>query len=540
MRHRFIFGLNGLGSLINIVTPFRIGDIFRFFFLARKKLGYTVSGYFVSIERLSDLFIANSVFFALGLFRQDIKFSTINLIGCSIGLIGILFLWNGAKLSASIKGLRSIHDLLTSLRVIFSIREFCLFSISLTGSWVLTGCALLRLSTRNPGILQEWVSLNSNFSDPLSVIQSGYNLLFLTLIIPLIMAFAYSLTIPSSIKLARKVFDDFLKSSTATREITPFLSTYAGSGSELFLATTHYLGSDKVSKYMIRVEINPDKNHNTSIFMLQAKSEYKFPKVYYTKDFINSRCTISEYVMDSQTRNPSKNAFESMLQGDDSFEILKQVVDSISGFHISETPRYDKGIAKQLGADMRARILRANAFAFLSLNHFRLNDQEKYSKFRKLSYSLVDEIDQIQHRLTIGACHGDASLTNFLLQELDGCHQIRSIDPNVRFQISNIEYDLAKVMQSTHAVYEFLLLDKNSFPKIKSEFMKFQANVGWSLHLESLLLDSNRFKALDFELLRFFLLFHLVRIIPYKVHSDVIELNQILDLISWVDEYVDF
>ena len=95
-------------------------------------------------------------------------------------------------------------------------------------------------------------------------------------------------------------------------------------------------------------------------------------------------------------------------------------------------------------------------------------------------------------------------------------------------------------MQSTHAVYEFLLLDKNSFPKIKSEFMKFQANIGWSLHLESLLLDSNRFKALDFELLRFFLLFHLVRIIPYKVHSDVIELNQILDLISWVDEYVDF
>jgi hypothetical protein len=503
-------------------------------------MGYTVSGYFVSIERLSDLFIANSVFFALGLFRQDIKFSTVNLIGWSIGLIGILFFWNGAKISASIKGLRSIHDLLTSLRVIFSIREFCLFSISLTGSWVLTGCALLRLSTRNPGILQEWVSLNSNFSDPLSVVQSGYSLLFLTLIIPLIMAFAYSLTIPSSIKLARKVFDDFLQSGTAACEITPFLSTYAGSGSELFLATTHYLGSNKVSKYMIRVEINPDKNHNPSIFMLEAQSEYKFPRVYYIKDFMNSRCTISEYVVDSQTGNPSRNAFESMLDSDDSFEILKRVVDLVGGFHVTETPQNHEMMADQLNADIRARILRANAFVFLSLNNFKLDNKERYSKFRELTHSLINELDRIQHRLTIGACHGDASLTNFLMQEIDGCHQVRSIDPNVRFQISNIEYDLAKVMQSTHALYEFLLLDQNSFPEEKSQFMKFQETVGWSSKFERLLLDSNRFKVLDLELIRFFLLLHLVRIVPYKVHSDVINLNQILDLISWVDECVDF
>jgi hypothetical protein len=388
--------------------------------------------------------------------------------------------------------------------------------------------------------VQEWVSLNSNFTDPLSLALSVYNIFFLTLIIPLILAYLYSLSIPSSAKISRITTNEFLKDQQSILEITPFESKYAGSGSDLYLAKTIDTNSKRVTKYMVRVEHSRVNDTDTTKFLEQAQLQYKFPKVHYTKVFMNARCTIFEFIVDSESGAPSRNAFERMSTGSDSLSVLDDVVNHVFEFHSEDSHSSRRAVDEDLIQGIKSRITRTSAFVCLTLNYFNSEDRKRIAKFSEVTNKLVKDSDRLKSRFSQGACHGDASLSNFLVQEVDARTIIRSIDPNTRFPVSNIEFDLAKVMQSTHALYEFSLRDTNMFPNNKIDFLRFQEHLGWGSRLMENISGVTKLNGLDLELLRFFLLLHLIRIVPYKVHSGRESLRQFLDLVDWVDELVNF
>ena len=541
LRHRFIFGLNAMGAFLNIIAPFRGGDIFRLLILSRKKLGLTVAFYFIFVERIADLLIANSLFFSIALIEPSLQFSTINYLGWLFGLIGFLAIVGISRIAEFSRTPKNFRFLANSLRIVFSTRQYFLFSLSLLGGWVLTGCALLILASQNSTILQEWVSLNSSFSDPLSIVFTSFNYLFFALLIPLLLAFIYSFTIPSTRKIASKTFLKFSHDEFALFQINPFSSSFAGSGSELFLATRVQSDNDLSLNYLIRVEIDPEEQFNASEFIVGARPEFSFPHIYYQESAKNYRCTISELIVDATTGLPSQNVFEWMQheKNNGGPEVLGRVTKLIHEFHSypnSNTISLDEDLPKRV----EERISRASAFIYLRLNQFKQLDRLRYGKFHEICNGLVGELDLLKSEFKVGECHGDASLTNFLVQDLGNRTKIRSIDPNPRFQISNIEYDLAKIMQSTHAMYEFYLEAPEKFPKNSHEFMLFQAQVGWAVHFQGSLGELNKIQKINYDLLRFFLLFHLIRIAPYKMQVDEQSFRRFLDLISWVDENVDF
>ncbi len=537
--HRSIFGLNGIGAVLNFLLPFRTGDLIRFFFLARKKVGFKVALYFVSAERLSDLLIANSIFFVLGFLLLDLTFSPINLVGILLGAFGVFVILFGAALIPSNCKVSRVCDFLKNFEVIFGWKSVIQFFLSLTVSWGLTTCALLILSRDNADLLQQWVSVNSSFNDPNSVFFKINSILLVTLLIPLLIAYVYSYSIPSPKTLAKKAIGLFFDDKSSVDFISEFKSSYAGSGAVLFQTDIHSSALGPAKRVIVRVENRSESDSQASHFMLNAPNEYRFPEVLYVKDFARSRCTVLEFIADSDSLNPSKNAFELMIESDSEtqFLIIDSVVQHIEGFHVSKkaAKKSDLETSSKIStlADLEKRILRAKAFIFVALNQSKSTDRQLYIDLSVIGERLISSMTSLANQVEIGDSHGDSSMSNFLFQKLDTTVSIRSIDPNPRFKITNIEYDLAKVMQSTHALYEFLLLDFDSFPKDYDAFKIKKRGLGWSRAFDESISNLRTEHRIDRDLLNFFFITHLYRIAPYKVHSTSSEFRRYLNLLQW-------
>jgi hypothetical protein len=508
--------------------------------LSKTKIGFKSSLYFLSVERLADLIAANSIFFALGFVSNDLKFSRINFFGWAFGVLFLSIIVVGGNVSHSDKNFSFFSSLLKHFRRIYSIRDISLLCGSIFLSWSVTAIAFLVLGNQERGVVQKWVSLNSSFSDPLTMAISTYNVFFLTLLIPLALAYLYSLTIRNSSQMCKGTLKDFLGDKYSAFEITPFTSNFAGSGSELFTAKMTHPVIGEIGGYMLRIESRGQKDKSNSSFMQFAPTEFKFPNVYFKKNFLAATCIVSELIVDSDTDSPSENVFEKLFHDPGRVELLGELVELVLSFHQIDSMRYPPRNDAGLGMQIQERIQRANSFTFLKLNQCSARDREAYSDFHRIIQQLIYDLDWVKSKLVPGICHGDASLTNFLFQEMGGGARIRSIDPNPRFQIANLEFDLAKIMQSTHALYDYSLINDFPFPETEAEFVRLQADLGWSQFLEHFLANQSRIENLDYRLLKFFLLLHLIRIVPYKIYDGRDSLRSFLGLITWVDKHVDF
>lgn len=537
--HRLIFGFNGIGAVVNFLVSFRAGDLLRFFLLSKNKLGAKISFYFIAVERLSDLLIANSIFFFLGLIEPEIRFSSINIFGFLVGGLGLSVLLYGNSMIRSKATTSRTYNLVKSLNRVFGKRETLLFFASLCWSWILTTCALLILSRDSLSVLQDWVSINSSFNDPYTFIFEMNRVLLLTLIIPLALAFIYSFSLPSPKKLARVSLNSFILKDCKVELISAFKSSYAGSGAKLFQADVLNSTLGTSEKYLVRVESRRDSNLNAANFIKNAPQAYRFPDVLFVKEFTRAKCSISELVSDSENNYRSKNAFELMINSnqEEQFTIIAKLIRHIESFHPDLSPVISptlvKGSKTSLLLELEDRIERACAFAFLGLDHLRKEDRALYFEVNEIRLRLLSGLKHLAERIQIGSSHGDASMSNFLFQYNQETLEIRSIDPNPRFKISNLEYDLAKVMQSTHALYEFLLTDFNSFPDDLHTFETLRSRMGWNRVFEESVRSLGGGREIDKELLNFFFVLHLFRIIPYKVIGNSDEFKRYLNLLQW-------
>lgn len=537
-----IFGINGVGAIVNFAIPFRVGDILRFLFFAKKLIGYKTALFFIVVERLSDLIIANSIFFSLGAIYPGLRFSIVNPLGLLIGTTGFLLLFLCGYNKAVKNHPNWIYDVVSSYYLVFGKKSIFRLFMALTVSWVLTTCALLLISSDSKELLQGWISVNSNYSDPFSFILSSNKLLITTLLIPLLLAFIYSFTIPSPKKLAHKVLKEFLKHGVEISSLLPFQSPYAGSGARLYIAETLDLATHRRDKYMVRIETKNHQETNPTEFMIEANPSFKFPKVYFSQDFRGERCTISEFIRDFDRGASSKNLFEVLINSEreGQLKMFTLLVSHIQSFHRLEVSftdwEIDALIKQRLGFDLEYRVHRACAFIFLNLNQINSKEKNIHYRVKSIQSGLISRLRSLQSEIEIGSGHGDASLSNFLFQKSENESIIRSIDPNTRFQVRNIEYDLSKVMQSTHALYEFLLKEIDSFPSDRSSFLKFRSTIGWDRVMDEIILELHRKGEVNIMMLQTFLLLHLVRIAPYKVNGGSIVFERYVDLVVWVSE----
>lgn len=546
VRHRLVFGVNGVGSIINLVAPLRLGDLFRFAVLARRKVGGTVSLYFLLVERFSDLIIANMLFFALSFLRSDLEISVVNGFGFLFGFAGIMFIIYGGKISCRLTGSYLKFGLFKNINIIFGKKSIFRLFVSLIGSWGLTSSALLILSLENRELLQGWVSVNSSYNDPYSMILDVNTLLIVTLALPLALAYLYSLTIPSPKKIAQRTLKDFVAPGSVLSHLNPFESTFAGSGASLFLAGVRHSDTLNEETYMVRVENINNASLNTSFFMRDAIKNFNFPKVYFSKNSFNQRCTIFEFITDNNSISPSKNVFENLLESNKVTQafIIDGLVKHIAGCHEPVVDRKREQFADlsslKIIHDLQDRIDRSCAYVFLSMNPLKSGNRLLYSEIKSLGNSLNTRLRVFEGQIRAGSGHGDASLSNFLIQFRNSETVIRSIDPNPRFQIANLEFDLAKIMQTTHGLYEFLINNSNHFPKSLGEFEMARTNLGWSKFFDNSLLKLDKKYEINYQLMNLFFMVHMLRIAPYKVHGNSKELERYLRLLLWVCADVDF
>jgi hypothetical protein len=545
VRHRLVFGVNGVGAIINLIAPLRLGDLFRFAILTRKKVGAKVSFYFLLVERFSDLLIANMLFFAMSFFRPDVKISYVNSFGFFFGLAGIMFVAYGGIISVRLTDSRLKLEFFRNIDIIFSKKSIFQLFVSLIGSWGFTSAALLILSLENRELLQGWVSVNSSYIDPYSMILNVNTLLIVALALPLALAYFYSLTIPSPKKLARRTLKEFVAPGSVLIHLTPFTSTYAGSGASLFLARVR--NSDTLCEeiHMVRVENVYKGSFDPSLYMVDAVKNYSFPAVYFSKNFSDQRCTILEFITDNNSTSPSKNVFEALVESkkDRQAIIIDNLVKHVAGFHepfVAENQdRFEVLPSLTLVNDLQNRIDRSCAYVFLALNSLKSNNRFLYQEIKLLGDSLNARLKLFEREIRAGSGHGDASLSNFLLQFQDSEMKIRSIDPNPRFQIANIEFDLAKIMQTTHGLYEFLINDTNHFPNSIDQFEVARSNLGWNQFFDNAVLNLDSNYPVNYPLMNLFFMIHMLRIAPYKVHGDDEELERYLRLLLWVRADVD-
>jgi hypothetical protein len=514
--------------------------------LARKQVGPTVAFYFLVVERLSDLLVANMIFFLLSILRSDLTISFVNVFGFFFGFIGLVFLIHAVKIKPSFTESFSFSELFRNVDIIFGKKSILQLFVSLVGSWVLTTAALLILSLRNSDLLQDWISVNSSYTDPYSIILNLKPLLYVTLALPLVLAYAYSLTIPSPKSIAKKTLKEFMGTGSNLRYLSPLVSRYAGSGASLFLAGIR--SSEEVSDdvYLVRVELITQDSTNSSLFMINAEKDYNFPNIHFVRDFSNSKCTIQECITDSNSNLPSKNAFEVIIESDRDYQafVMDNLVSHIIGFHkplIAEDRNHFKDISKQMIVDsIENRINRSCAYVFLAVNPLNSSNRLLYSRIKRVGDSLSSQLRKFEDEIRIGNSHGDASMSNFLLQFEDSGMKIRSIDPNPRFQIANLEYDLAKVMQTTHGLYEFLISDSSNFPDSLENFQIARSNLGLSILFDRAIDKLEHKYPINHNLMRLFFMVHLFRIAPYKVQDASDELERYFRLILWVCSDADF
>jgi len=537
--HRTIFGLNGFGAVVNFLAPFRAGDILRFFLLSKSKLRVKISFYFILVERISDLLIANAIFFILGFFNPSLEFSSINQIGFLVGALGVFFLLYGKGVIPNRSRISRTSDFLSSIDLVFGKKEIFLLFASLAWSWGLTTCALMILSHENSSLLQDWVSVNSSYDDPNSMIFEINRVLLVTLLIPLALAFIYSFSLPSPKKLARKTMNEFVAVGSRIEFISPFNSSYAGSGASFFQSAIYNSSSNTSERSLVRVENLSSSDLDASSFMQNAAKAYRFPEVLFVRQFARSRCAVLELITDSESNKPSRNAFELMIESNRETQVLiiGMLVKHIVSFHgelISvRPPEFEVETKNSLIFDLEKRIQRANAFVFLALNHLNAEDRRLYSQVSEIKDRLLSGLKTLESEIEIGSSHGDASMSNFLFQDREETLNVRSIDPNPRFQIGNLEYDLAKVMQSTHALYEFLLTDFVSFPVDFPTFKSWRFQLGWGETFDVSISILRSQGEIDEKLLDFFFILHLFRIAPYKIHGPSDEFKRYLNLLQW-------
>jgi len=543
VRHRDIFTINAIGSLTNLVLPLRIGDIGRIFLLSRKKLKVQISTVFVVIERVTDLLVANLVILFSSIFIPSVPFGKLNALGIFMSLAFLIIFYSFTK--------TTIVKKINVLVVFYHFKSICnlsayrhFFSMIFL-NWIFTFTAIYILSLNDVLILQSWVNFNTKLGDPLTLIfRRDFSLMF-TLLIPIIGAWIYSTYFPSSSKVAEKALNVLVKNNYRLTDLKKFNSNFAGSGDVLFQARINSKNNGKIENMQnVIVKVSKIGTALDSIeiedFLKSNNKIYNFPKILISGVYRRRYYLVYEMISDSGSDKPSLNAYEfvNSLEQKNKFEIMKGALEYIysTGERTNAAEPLKNTIHDYQINAIEERLKRSESISYLFLNVYRKNDRVILEKLSNLIDRLTVDLNKNSHKIKIGVTHGDATLSNLLIQRIGDKKIFWSIDPNPRFPVGNLEFDLSKIMQSTHFMYEDLISFKGNERYFFNNFKQIRENQGLVNIFNSII--KNGEYNIDVNLLNLFFLIHLIRLIPYKTNETKEFFSILIQLIIQMEDDV--
>ena len=543
VRHRDIFTINAIGSLSNLVFPLRIGDIGRIFLFSRKNLKVQISTVFVIIERITDLLVVNLVILFSSIFIPSVPFGQLNALGIFVSLTFLIIFYSFAK--------TTIVKKINFLLIFYHFKSICnlsayryFFSIIFL-NWIFTFTAIYILSLNNVSILQSWVNFNTKLGDPLTIIfRRDFSLMF-TLLIPIIGAWIYSTYFPSSRKVAEKALDVLVRSDHEFTDLKKFRSNFAGSGDVLFQAKINSRNNGKIENVQnVIVKVSKIGTVMDSIriedFLRLNNNIYNFPKILISGVYRRRYYLVCELISDDSSDKPSLNAYEFIisLEHKNKFEVMKEALEYIYSTgersNAADPLKNEKYVCQN--DSIAKRLKRSESISYLFLNVYRKNDRVILEKLSNLIDRLIIDLNKNSHKIKIGVTHGDATLSNLLIQRSSDKKIIWSIDPNPRFPVGNLEFDLSKIMQSTHFMYEELISFKGNERYFFNNFKQIREDQGLVDIFNSIIRNDEY--SVDVNLLNLFFLIHLIRLIPYKTNETKEFFSILIQLIIQMEDDV--
>jgi hypothetical protein len=508
-RLRDVVGVNSFAAILNILGPFRAGDIIKTIFFSRKGLGPRFSIFALIIERSFDLSITLILFLFIANDREVTSLLTIVLV-----LLQMIFLYVITK-----KGIRSSNKWgflkLKYIGSLFRLHEFLNYLGKLTLAWIVAFLGVLTLENRHSGLLESWISWNSKFGEPFSLLVSRNQFLILVLILPIAGLLLSTVLFKDSARIASKYLQqEAIKNGNNLGPVHRESSNFSGSGCEIFSQNSYGASRSSVEEsYLCKVE---PKNRSGFLelqanFMQNNLETFNFPKVYNNGKSANFSFVVMENIINHSTKMQSENYARLISDCDPgtAAKLLSEVVEFLSSGKNSNLD-IDSRPSKALLVERLDRV-----YAFITIQESLI--RKANSQSRAFGLTLNEVIRLIEKRFLFDVnspSHGDATLSNFLRQEVADGHAIRAIDPNPRVQIGRIEFDLGKIMQSTHSLYENTLINPSLIEIGLAGFIReSQLDAKAKLFEDSLRRCEIE---LDLELLRLFHLTHLIRILPYQ------------------------
>jgi hypothetical protein len=506
-RLRDIIGLNSAASLLNVVGPARLGDIFKFLFLARKGLGAKFAFLIVILERLFDLTVV--LLFAITLKESRIVGIALFL-GSLLALLIFVFLLLNFRFPAKYDflGFGQVKHFLTR-------KDLANYFVKLIQCWLLTLAAASILNIKKEGFLLDWLNWNSKLGEPFTPLISRNQFLLGILLLPLIALLVSTVLLRNSSQVASHSLRNVARREDFHIEnLERVRSEFSGSGCDIYTAS----GTSKAHKdyrQSIICKVEPKSRFNflqvQADFMRDNRELFDFPKVFSVARTANFNLIVMENIEDYPTGLQSEN-YASIIRGASRQSrriLLEEVLDFLFENKLQE--KEHKVAANN--ADLAARMGRVAAFCSIQGFH---NDRNRiHGKSFALTLKEISRLLQQEFTSDIAATsHGDATLSNFIRQETSSGFRIRAIDPNPRIQIGRIEYDLGKIFQSVSSMYEETMHNPDFIDLGIDNFISRKSNNSDEAQLIDLIkLKGNQ---INLELTHLFHLTHLVRILPYQ------------------------
>lgn len=543
LRHRLIFAINGFGSTANLLLPFRLGDFIRIWMYSRNKLSLNVAILFIVVERITDLILINLLILVSSLFIPAVTAHHINAFSLILGtlFLGLLyFAYNRNNPEDTIK--LPYISVVLHFRVVFDLRRYKTFFTLILCNWILTFIAIYIIANDSKEILSAWIEFNTNFGDPFKFILSRDELLVLTLFVPIIGAWIYSLYFPTPMKVAHHALKKYAGNGDLVSNLEIKNSDYSGSGDSLF--TAKIKNSDgSANNVFIKVSNNGllHELKNTENFLINNKLNYNFPSVLDSGVYRGSYYLITELISDSTTDKSAFNCSEFLLDRSlpEKEIILYQLIKFLSRANTSVMLSGSHMVDSRNVESITERLIRANSLAHLKLNCFNDKHRKVLQEFNRLVLRLLSNLESNKHKIINGITHGDATLSNFLISSNhDSNFSFISIDPNPRFGIGNLEFDLAKIMQSTHFGYENMVVHKYYEDNLFDSSKITEQTSDLKSIFDELIYVDEVIEKINIEILLIFFVTHLVRLIPYKIDQHQNYLLSLLKHIIFVEQDV--
>ena len=534
--------MNSIGSFLNIITPFRLGEIYRYSFMRKRyQSNRAIILNALAIERVMDAGIL--IFVVVSLYGLN----TLNILWLQITFFLLLLLSYTTfyvfadQFSEKTKNSSLMKQIFHLVKVRF--KEIIILFYSIWITYILAGFLVVLVYSED---FRGWLSWNVssfrliNFASGEINLFQKYNIIFVLTFLFFGLAVSFFghqsnryldlLTGSRSDSLSRDYMETILR-QCGKRDLflAAPISKYWCEVKKNDLCVEIYTGGSGALVFSLR----PDPHVLRKVAFGRQKSRLieqydyleKFSNNWHFPNIGNPVFGKDYFSFDMEKIHPAKTLYEKLVLCDKITDIE---------VYVNQIHKFINGANSSVGLISQSD-LRINTEVFWGkklqpiLDHTKLQLPELFFSqtidINGRSLKGLDVVFEEIRKLALGvpgcsslsAPHGDSTLGNLLIEEIN--LQIRGIDPNPNQIVKNISIDHGKVLQSLMGQYEGLmatgkLLETRLGAVVYSQTESSSIEMACELYLQLLAADSDVF--IHSQIMCFA---SMMRLLPYRLEQ---------------------